>query len=414
MSLFSPKNLITELKVGLLEKNKVFVSINNIPNENNFEIQSYIVYMFFLDKILVNLPEKLSVTTLKAIHSWGTQFLDKLYKIESEEVWETTRLELKTPNAWTFTNNEEDFAQASFVATAKIFSKNNKIFCETYFSRDKYIEVKAYLLVESLLSYITQNSSLYDYSYNFLPALLAQCFSYNNKRPGITQLGQAVYYGLKQAQLLRDKQGYNFWFNYGLDFGKLEKYDEEIKCYNDALRINPQFAKALVNKGIALNRLEKYYEAIKCFDDALRINPQDAIACNNKGVSLGALGKYYEEIQCYNDALRINQQYADALYNKGVALGALGKYDEAVECFDDAISINPQYTDAWVNKGVALYTLRKYNESIKCYDEAIRINSQDAITWYNKGLVLRLLGNINEAYKCFAEAKSIDPKLGEN
>ncbi len=207
VGLFFSKNLIAELTTGLLEKNRVFVSFKNVPNKDNIEIQPYIVYLFLLDKVLVNMAEKLSVATIRAVHTWGTRFMDQLHEIDTQEVWEKSKSKLKTPNDWTFTNTEEDFGQANFVATAKIFKKGKRIFCTTDFSRDQYIEAKVHLLVESLLNYIKQNLSLDDYSYYFLPTLLAQCSFYNEKRPGITQLGQAVYYGLEQAEMLRKKYG---------------------------------------------------------------------------------------------------------------------------------------------------------------------------------------------------------------
>ena len=205
MGLFSPNNLIAELKAGLLEKNRVFVSFKNVPNKDNVEIQPHIVYLFFLDKVLVNMSEKLSVATIRAVHTWGTRFLGQLDEINSQEDWEKSKSKLKTPNDWTFTNTEEDFGQANFVATAKIFIKGEKIFCTTDFSKDQYLEAKVHLIVESLLNYMKQNLSLDDYSYYFLITLLAQCSFYNEKRPGITQLGQAVYYGLEQADILRKK-----------------------------------------------------------------------------------------------------------------------------------------------------------------------------------------------------------------
>ena len=79
------------------------------------------------------------------------------------------------------------------------------MFCETDFSKDQLVEAKAYLLIESLLYFITQNSDFEDFSFYFLPALLAQCSFYNGKRPGITQLGQAVHYGLMQADAMRNQ-----------------------------------------------------------------------------------------------------------------------------------------------------------------------------------------------------------------
>ena len=85
MGLFSPKNLIAELRIGLLDNNRVFVSIKNVPVENNVEIFEksklpFIVYLFFLDRVLGNLSEKISVATLNSVHTWGTQFINKLVK----------------------------------------------------------------------------------------------------------------------------------------------------------------------------------------------------------------------------------------------------------------------------------------------------------------------------------------------
>ena len=40
-------------------------------------------------------------------------------------------------------------------------------------------------------------------------------------------------------------------------------------------------------KGFALNSLGKYDEAIKMFDKAIKIDPRDAAAWHNKGSALG-------------------------------------------------------------------------------------------------------------------------------
>ncbi|HEA84410.1 MAG TPA: hypothetical protein ENI04_00275 [Candidatus Wildermuthbacteria bacterium] len=212
MGLFSPKNLVAELKIGLLDGNRVFVSIKNIPVGNNVKIFEksklpFIVYLFFLDRVLGNMSEEISVTTLNSVHTWGTQFINKLSGISSEEVWKKRKSEFKTPNNWTFTNAEEDFAKANFAATAKIFLKGERMFCETDFSKDQFVEAKAYLLIEALLYFITQRSSFEDYGFYFLPALLTQCSFYGGKRPRITQLGQAVHYGLMQAEKMRREHG---------------------------------------------------------------------------------------------------------------------------------------------------------------------------------------------------------------
>ena len=55
------------------------------------------------------------------------------------------------------------------------------------------------------------------------------------------------------------------------------------------LQINPDDVPAWYNKGIALDNLGKYDEAIKAYDEAIKLDPNDAVAWNNKGVALFSL-----------------------------------------------------------------------------------------------------------------------------
>ena len=52
------------------------------------------------------------------------------------------------------------------------------------------------------------------------------------------------------------------------------KYDEAIKAYDEAIRLDPKYADAWNNKGTALNNQGKYDEAIKAYDEAIRLDPK--------------------------------------------------------------------------------------------------------------------------------------------
>ena len=87
----------------------------------------------------------------------------------------------------------------------------------------------------------------------------------------------------------------------------------------------------LINKGTTLGKLGKHDEAIKCFDKAIKLNPNYEKAWNNKGVALDNLGKHDEAIKCYDKAIKLNPNDEDAWYNKGLALDKLGKDKEAIK-----------------------------------------------------------------------------------
>ncbi len=52
-------------------------------------------------------------------------------------------------------------------------------------------------------------------------------------------------------------------------------------------------------KGDSLNRLNKYQEAIELYDQAIQIDPSNINAINDKGVSLLRMKRYDEAIKCF-------------------------------------------------------------------------------------------------------------------
>jgi tetratricopeptide (TPR) repeat protein len=55
-------------------------------------------------------------------------------------------------------------------------------------------------------------------------------------------------------------------------------YSEAIECYNQAIKIDPNYCHAINNKGIILDDLGKYSEAIECYNKAIQINPNFTLA----------------------------------------------------------------------------------------------------------------------------------------
>ena len=59
-----------------------------------------------------------------------------------------------------------------------------------------------------------------------------------------------------------------YWCNRGLALGKQVKYDEAIKAYEGAIKLNPESAPAWYNKGNALESLGRTTEANAAFAKA--------------------------------------------------------------------------------------------------------------------------------------------------
>jgi len=84
------------------------------------------------------------------------------------------------------------------------------------------------------------------------------------------------------------------YFEKGNDYFKQGDYQKAIEQYDEAIRLNPQYAKAYYNRGIAYYYLSQYEQAIQDFGEAIRLNPQYAEAYNNRGFAYETLGKSTE------------------------------------------------------------------------------------------------------------------------
>ena len=113
------------------------------------------------------------------------------------------------------------------------------------------------------------------------------------------------------------EEAVNEWVKYGEDMANANRLDEALKCFDNALQINPQNDFAWGDKGLILDKQEKTEEALASFSKAIVINPNNAITWLNKGLTMIRMNRLKESIECFDKAIEIREAYAKAWYNKG-------------------------------------------------------------------------------------------------
>lgn len=83
--------------------------------------------------------------------------------------------------------------------------------------------------------------------------------------------------------------------------------------------------------------------ALRCFDKALKLNPNFMEAWVRKGVTLLDVGEDYEAHACLNRAVKLAPKSFKSRYNRGKCLLRLKYYEEAVLDFQQALEIKPKH-----------------------------------------------------------------------
>ena len=202
---------------------------------------------------------------------------------------------------------------------------------------------------------------------------------------------------------------YSTWSRLGLAYDFLKKYDQAIGAYREALRINPNDFSTWHNLGNAYKNLKQYDKAIRAYREVVRIQPFFE-AWTSLGKVYFLAEQYDQAVQPYQEALRIRPEDADTWYALGLSYYATNQYDQAIPAYREALRIQPENAAAWSGLGGTYLQLHQYDQAIPAYREALRIRPEDAHTWYALGLSYYRTNKYDQAIQAFREALRIEPE----
>jgi tetratricopeptide (TPR) repeat protein len=180
--------------------------------------------------------------------------------------------------------------------------------------------------------------------------------------------GNAV--GLWQDSVKKSPQKARPHQNLGFVYAELQQFDDAIREYGEALRIDPKYRDAYRNLGYAYIQKDDLVSARAILEQGVEVDGHDAWMRTDLGVAYEKLGLLHEAEQEYRQAISI-RDLASARSNLTVILLKQNRIDEALQSIEQAVRLEPDNPHYWFNLGNAHALKGDYAGAAECYEEVL-------------------------------------------
>jgi Tfp pilus assembly protein PilF len=188
--------------------------------------------------------------------------------------------------------------------------------------------------------------------------------------------------------------------------------EESVRCYKEALALDPNLVLAHLNVGILLHDLQRFEEAESHLQRAIELDPKRLEAHNALGLVLGATSRLDEGIAECRKAIELDPKQASPHRVLASLLAKQGRYEAAAEEYRLSLAIESDYS-AWANLGDAMLELGSFEEAERNLREAIKLKPAEAEAYLSLAKALEGLGRRAEAIEAANKALSLDPNYAE-
>jgi tetratricopeptide (TPR) repeat protein len=155
-----------------------------------------------------------------------------------------------------------------------------------------------------------------------------------------------------------------------------KEYDNAIKYFDEAIRLDPQNARFYYERGIAWSYKRQQDKALADFSEAIRLDPAFAAAYNSRGIVWREQGEHDKAIKDFDTAIRFSPTFPDAYNSRGLAWLLKQDYDKAIHDLDVGISLDSGQGYAYFNRGLAWWHKKNYDSATLDFDKSVRLDPE--------------------------------------
>ncbi len=217
----------------------------------------------------------------------------------------------------------------------------------------------------------------------------------------------AAYYGLATAYR---------------QLGELERYQENVRLFQDHRGQKPQLDDPLLKPVAALKSRAEYYfkeglrlqeqgrveQAIVEYQRALEEDPEHARAHANLCLAELLSNRLDKAEQHCQTALKLDPSIHEIRHNQGLLRRLQGRNQEAVEAFRKALEIDPFYAESHYLLGTVLVQEKQYEDAEQHFLQAIKNQPDYRVAHFQLGLLLQRQARDAEAVPHFLKTLAVE------
>ena len=232
-----------------------------------------------------------------------------------------------------------------------------------------------------------------------------------------------------------------------------QNYTGALASVNEAIKVNPNYARCYNQRSVCYNNLGRYNDALKdlamahqldpsysfakqhggnlawyfrnmadaylglnqkdsclaMWDEAVKVNPKDAEIFYNRGVALGEMGENSKAIQSYSSAILLSPNNGVYYYNRGFRYEKSGDRNQAIADFTKSIACSPTFVRPLINRANCFRRIGQHDKAIADCNRALEIEPNFPKAFYNRGNNYYDLKKYEQALADYSQAIKSDP-----
>jgi Flp pilus assembly protein TadD len=187
-------------------------------------------------------------------------------------------------------------------------------------------------------------------------------------------------------------------------YGGMKMYKEAISDYNQAIKLDPKWAKPYNNRGLAYFLLKQFQNTIDDCTTAIKLDPKLIIAYINRGFAYQNLGQFQQGLADMNRAVDLDRNSANSYGARARLEYRWTKYPDTIRDYTKAIELGDNNYGAYDFRGCAYFMCGEFDKAIDDFDRAISVSERMPAPYNNKGWALLAKNDKAEAIEYFKKA----------